>query len=111
MKNINDLLVHIKMANKPARNGEKSVPFQKRPRNYAIFVDLKKAFDSVDRQQLVNKLQKAGINSNLVMTIRQMYSKMTLKVDEEIVPTNIGVIQGGVTSPLLFNFVIDDMVR
>ena len=36
---------------------------------------------------------------------------MTLKVNEEKVITNIGVVQGGVTSPLLFNFAIDDMVR
>lgn len=36
---------------------------------------------------------------------------MKLRVNDEIVETNIGVVQGGVSSPLLFNFLIDELVR
>ena len=35
---------------------------------------------------------------------------MTLKVGDELVPTNIGVVQGGVCSPLQFSALIDSLV-
>ena len=55
-------------------------------------MDLKKAFDSIDRGMLLTKLQAAGVNENLVMALRDFYDGMSLKVDEELVPTNIGVV-------------------
>ena len=81
------------------------------PREYLFFVDLKKAFDSIDRGLLLRKLKGADINDNLVMALRSFYDGMSLEVDGEKVKTNIGVVQGGITSPLTFNLIIDDLIQ
>ena len=41
---------------------------------YAVFVDFKKAFDSVCRQALSLKLAKSGITGNFYNVLRNMYS-------------------------------------
>ena len=45
------------------------------------------------------------------MALRDFYDGMSLQVDETLVPTNIGVVQGGITSPLTFNVIIDELIQ
>ena len=45
------------------------------------------------------------------MALKYMYENVKLIVNEEEVQTNIGVIQGGITSPTTFAIAIDDMLR
>ena len=59
---------------------------------YAFFVDIKKAFDSIDRSFLIQKLIKVGVNSNLVNALRTLYQNMTMNVNGTNVKTNAGVI-------------------
>ena len=82
-----------------------------KPREYLLFVDLKKAFDSVDRAMLLRLLKNAGANDRLIRALRSLYDGMALLVDDVEVKTNIGVVQGGITSPLTFNIMIDTLVR
>ena len=42
-------------------------------RLYACFVDLKKAFDSVDRQGLIKKLHKIGLGQKTINLLSDMY--------------------------------------
>ena len=76
-----------------------------------MFVDLKKAFDSVDRNLLLTKLRAGGVNKRLVKALRNFYDKTNLLVDDEPVYTNVGVVQGGISSPLTFNILIDVLIR
>ncbi|CAM9661930.1 unnamed protein product, partial [Ectocarpus sp. 12 AP-2014] len=75
---------------------------------YKCFVDLKKAFDSVDRE-LLWKVARAGIPEEMITVIRQFHDGMRARVrmDDGEFSTwfwvTQGLRQGCVLSPLLFN--------
>ncbi|XP_076036516.1 uncharacterized protein LOC143022261 [Oratosquilla oratoria] len=75
---------------------------------YAVFIDLTKAFDTVNREALWVILSKLGCPDKFVNLIRQFHDNMTgqvLSVGEVSEPFNIsnGVKQGCVLAPILFN--------
>ena len=82
-------------------------------RLYCAFIDFKKAFDSVDRQKLWLKLSQVGIQGKLLKTIQSMYlnvkSCIGLNGDlSEYFCNKIGLMQGEVLSPILFNLYVND---
>ena len=107
LRNIDEV---ITLVNKIRQDSMKNASGGKKPKEYLFFLDLKKAFDSIDRSLLIEKMIKKKVHTSLIRATRELYQGMSLKVGKEEVTTNIGVVQGGVTSPLLFNFYIDEMV-
>ena len=82
---------------------------------YVLFVDIIKAFDSVNRDMLWKILAKYGIPENMIQTIKKMYTDIhvTLQVSkekEEFMSTS-GVKQGDNLAPLLFLFVIQAAIE
>jgi hypothetical protein len=82
---------------------------------YGLFLDVKKAFDSVDRKMIFKKLiesQKLSLVELkfLANSLDLNYLKIIDGVSEsrEIVQSN-GVRQGGCLSPFLFNLSLDDI--
>ena len=76
---------------------------------FALFVDLKKAFDSVDRETLWRLLEeKCGVPHHVVQAIRNMHDGMhaqTLhrgKLGQRF-GTETGVRQGAIEGPTLWN--------
>ena len=73
------------------------------------FVDLQKAYDSVDRELLWKVLARAGVPSAMIDVIRQFHDGMRTRVrmdDGELsewFEVTQGLQQGCVLSPLLFN--------
>ena len=83
-------------------------------RIYGCFVDFSKAFDSVPRDILLDKLRKHGINGNIFDIIQTIYLEDTvsIKIDNQhsaSFKTNMGVRQGCVLSPTLFNLFLADL--
>eukprot|EP00937_MAST-01D_sp_MAST-1D-sp2_P002695 g2695.t1 len=77
---------------------------------WVCFIDLVKAFDSVDRKAMCAILLKYGCPASLVNVVRAMHDKVIVRMEEgddavEFLST-LGVLQGAAASPVLFLFVI-----
>ena len=74
---------------------------------YSCFIDFSKAFDTVPRDILFNKLLKHGVNGRFFNIIKNIYNndKACIKIHSQCTETfeiNQGVRQGCVLSPLSF---------
>ena len=83
-------------------------------RLYAVFIDFKKAYDTVDRGKLFRRLQEIGINGPFFKNIRAMYKTVSYKIKLkggylDPIESNLGLKQGCPLSPMMFNLYIDDM--
>ena len=83
-------------------------------RLYAAFIDFKKAYDTVNRDLLLQRLKSLGINGIFLRNIAAMYTKIEDKVKlknghSPNIRSNLGLKQGCPLSPMLFNIYIDDI--
>nr|VZI32435.1 unnamed protein product [Spirometra erinaceieuropaei] len=82
---------------------------------YSTFVDLTKAFDTVNREGLWKIMQKFGCPERFTQMVRQLHDGMMARVtdngavSEEFAVTN-GVDQGCVLAPTLFSFMFSVML-
>ena len=80
---------------------------------FACFFDLKKAYDSVPRLMLFySMLKQYKVGGHFLKILQEMYTnnEVYVKVSEGLCqpfPTTVGVLQGEVNSPLLFNLFVN----
>lgn len=78
---------------------------------YALFIDLKAAFDNVDREILWKIMEEKEIKTGLIRRMRKIYedTEVTIRSKEGLTRrfrVKKGVRQGCVMSPALFNLYI-----
>ena len=83
---------------------------------YACFIDLKKAYDTINHEALFYKLQLQDISDNLLKLLANIYNKADCGVKINGALTNLfpckkGLRQGDPLSPLLFNLFINDVFQ
>lgn len=92
-----------------------NIVYEERTPLYGLFLDVKKAFDSIDRafifQKLIDshKLSKTELNflaHNLDVNFLRIVDGVTIS---KLITQSNGVRQGGCTSPFLFNFSLADI--
>ena len=78
---------------------------------YHIFIDFKKAFDRVWHAALWATIKKYNISTNLIQVIKNLYNKATSAVLFSHIGdwfrTTVGVRQGCLLSPTLFNIFLE----
>ena len=80
------------------------------------FMDLEKAYDRVDREALWSVLGMYGVGGRLLKAVKSLYenSRACVRVGNEVSDwfnVGVGVRQGCVMSPWLFNLYMDGVVR
>ncbi len=83
---------------------------------FLCFIDITKAYDSVNRELLWKVCRNYGISEKLVNLLKMLYknSKAKVRIDGELSTSFLietGVLQGGIPSPILFNMLFDFIIR
>ena len=80
------------------------------------FMDLEKAYDTIDRHGMWQMLRVYGVGGKLFKAVQSFYveSRARVRVGNDLsewFPVNVGLRQGCMMSPWLFNVYMDGVVR
>ena len=87
---------------------------RKNQERIVAFLDIQKAYDSVDREILWLKLNKKGLSNNIMKIFRSLfdYNQIQVLVDGRLskgLKLPMGLLQGSILSPILYASFIDDI--
>ena len=76
-----------------------------------LLIDLQKAYDSVDRQKLLNIIDsraRTASDKQISRLIRMLHENNEIMVGQEMINLNFGIAQGSVLAPYLFNIYLEE---
>ena len=81
-----------------------------------VFIDIKKAYDSVDRKKTISLLENYGLGKNTTKLLKNIWDGDIMVPKQQLIfgkpfVTERGVKQGDIVSPTIFNIIIDSVVR
>ena len=90
--------------------------FRRREKTAAIFFDIEKAYDKINRESTFDQLEKMGVQGRMMDTIRELIKERWIKVRvggrmSHSERTELGIPQGGVLSVTLFLVAINDILK
>ena len=105
-KSTTDALFALRVLMEKYREGQKEL--------HCVFVDLKKAYDKVPREEVWYCMRKSGLAEKYVRIVQDMYDGSTTAVRCAVGVTEgfevkVGLHQGSALSPCLFAMVMDRM--
>ena len=83
-------------------------------RKFNLLVDLQKAYDSVDRVilwKLLHKRCKTQPEKTLVELIEKLHNDSTIQVGAHSMNAEMGLPQGSILSPVLFNVYLEEALK
>ena len=79
------------------------------------FIDLKKAFDSVETEVITEALAKQGVQTQYIKILCELYYRFTTRISpfykEVIIDIKRGVWQCHAISPKLFSATLENVIR
>lgn len=78
----------------------------------ALFIDLKKAFDTINHQILITRLDNIGIRGNILNWFKNYLNNRTItvmidKTCSETKEINVGIPQGSILGPILYTIYVN----
>ena len=83
---------------------------------YQIYLDLSKAYDSIDREQTLEIMRTYKIGPNIRQYVKKVWDQQTFYLRQsgfysEGINVNRGCTQGDTDSPIIFNLIVDAVLR
>ena len=83
---------------------------------YQVFIDLSKAYDTIDRTRMEQILQAYGVGPRMLRILRQFWDNHQVVTKQATFfgkpfKATRGVTQGDIISPMLFNIAVDAVIR
>ena len=87
-------------------NNKNSQGIRRYEKTAAIFFDIKKVYDKVNKEKKLEQLEKRGIQGKMAKFIRELIGERWIKVRQ----TDLGIPQRGVLSVTIFLMVINGIL-
>ena len=83
---------------------------------FFCFIDIEKAFDKIRFKHVLNILESQGVPLGIISLIHDIYTNnyARIKIEGNLegkIPVNQGIRQGDSLSPLLFNIVMNEIIK